>query len=35
MIKYGSLALQGDADQLRRTFGKSLNDIFKEVFAGC
>ena len=35
MIKYGSLVLQGDADQLRNTFGKSLNDIFKEVFAGC
>ena len=35
MIKYGTLALQGDADQLRNTFGKSLNDIFKEVFAGC
>ena len=35
MIKYGNLALQGDANQLRSTFGKSLNDIFKEVFAGC
>ena len=35
MIKYGSLALHGDANQLRSTFGKSLNDIFKEVFAGC
>ena len=35
MIKYGNLALQGDANQLRNTFGKSLNDIFKEVFAGC
>lgn len=35
MIKYGSLALHGDADTLRNTFGKSLNDIFKEVFAGC
>lgn len=35
MIKYGTLALQGDADRLRNTFGKSLNDIFKEVFAGC
>ncbi len=35
MIKYGTLALHGDADQLRNTFGKSLNDIFKEVFAGC
>ena len=35
MIKYGTLVLQGDADQLRNTFGKSLNDIFKEVFAEC
>ena len=35
MIKYGALALHGDADTLRNTFGKSLNDIFKEVFAGC
>ena len=35
MIKYGALALQGDANTLRNTFGKSLNDIFKEVFAGC
>ncbi len=35
MIKYGTLALHGDADLLRNTFGKSLNDIFKEVFAGC
>ena len=35
MIKYGTLAVQGDANELRKTFGKSLNDIFKEVFAGC
>ncbi len=35
MIKYGTLAIQGDAQELRNTFGKSLNDIFKEVFAGC
>lgn len=33
MIKYGTLVLQGNADQLRNTFGKPLNDIFKEVFA--
>ncbi|MBQ8921797.1 MAG: ABC transporter ATP-binding protein [Oscillospiraceae bacterium] len=35
MIRYGTLAIQGDANELRQTFGKSLNDIFKEVFAGC
>ena len=35
MIKYGTLALQGEVNELRNTFGKSLNDIFKEVFAGC
>ena len=35
MIRYGTLAIQGDANELRKTFGKSLNDIFKEVFAGC
>ncbi|MBO7515220.1 MAG: ABC transporter ATP-binding protein [Lachnospiraceae bacterium] len=33
MIKYGAMVLQGEANQLRSTFGKSLNDIFKEVFA--
>ena len=35
MIKCGTLVLQGEANQLRSKFGKSLNDIFKEVFAGC
>lgn len=33
MIKYGTPVLQGDANRLRNTFGKSINDIFKEVFA--
>ncbi|HBG01147.1 MAG TPA: multidrug ABC transporter ATP-binding protein, partial [Firmicutes bacterium] len=29
----GTIALQGNAEDLRRQYGKSINDLFKEVFA--
>ena len=35
MIKYGSLALCGDANGLRKAWNMTVNDIFKEVFRGC
>ena len=29
----GTISLQGYAEDLRREYGKSINDLFKEVFA--
>lgn len=35
MIQNGSVRLQGDVEQLRMTSGKSIDQLFKEVYAEC
>ncbi|CAM3406094.1 MULTISPECIES: ATP-binding cassette domain-containing protein [Saccharibacillus] len=35
MIRGGSLILQGDAEQIRLTSGKSIDQLFKEMYAEC
>ena len=32
-LNEGTITLQGNAEDLRRQYGKSINDLFKEVFA--
>lgn len=35
MIQGGSVIMQGDVEQLRMTSGKSIDQLFKEVYAEC
>ncbi len=32
MMGYGQIIMQGETDQLRAQHGKSIDDIFREVF---
>jgi ABC-2 type transport system ATP-binding protein len=32
-LQEGTITLQGNAEDLRSRHGKSINDLFKEVFA--
>jgi ABC-2 type transport system ATP-binding protein len=33
-IKHGHVELAGDAEDLRTTHGKSIVDLYKEIYAG-
>ena len=33
LLGYGELILAGETDDIRREYGKSLDEIFREVFA--